>query len=79
MTTEPDLTTLTQAQLQGWNCALCGAPLTADRPLGTVAVARGTTLTTYQVWACTPTCVQSTPEPEPRPRTMRRNRRSLRR
>jgi len=51
-----DPATLTREQLRGWDCALCGTHLVADRPLGTVTVDRGATRTTYAVWACAPAC-----------------------
>ncbi|MET8180435.1 hypothetical protein [Streptomyces sp. NPDC005336] len=51
-----DPATLTREQLQGWDCALCGARLAIDRPLGTVTIGRGPTLTTYEVWGCNPAC-----------------------
>ncbi|MET8180750.1 hypothetical protein [Streptomyces sp. NPDC005336] len=54
---------LTCEQLHGWNCALCGTVLAVDRPLGTVMVVRGATQTTYEVWACAPSCTQAAPDP----------------
>ncbi|WAP55773.1 hypothetical protein [Streptomyces sp. S465] len=51
-----DPTALTHEQLQGWRCALCCALLTGDRPLGTVTIGEGPTLTTYPLWACNPNC-----------------------
>ncbi|MFJ4636953.1 hypothetical protein ACIP69_15155 [Streptomyces hygroscopicus] len=51
-----DPTALTREQLLGWRCALCGTLLTGDRPLGTVALSQGPTLTTYPLWACHPNC-----------------------
>lgn len=53
-TAEPDTSMLTREQLQGWNCALCDARLTVDRPAVTIAL--GPTQTTYEVWACAPAC-----------------------
>ncbi|MGA6159579.1 hypothetical protein ACPEIC_40295 [Stenotrophomonas sp. NPDC087984] len=51
-----DPAALTHEQLQGWRCALCGTLLTGDRPLGTVTIGQGPTLTTYPLWACDPNC-----------------------
>ncbi|GAA0934707.1 MULTISPECIES: hypothetical protein [Streptomyces violaceusniger group] len=63
--TDLDPATLTHEQLQGWACALCGAHLTVDRPLGTVTVDRGTTRATVEVWACAPACGVCPAPPEP--------------
>ncbi|MEU5273675.1 hypothetical protein AB0G77_35220 [Streptomyces hygroscopicus] len=51
-----DPAALTREQLLGWRCALCCALLTGDRPLGTVTICQGSTLTTYPLWACDPNC-----------------------
>ncbi|MFH8812133.1 hypothetical protein ACH4GZ_33820 [Streptomyces hygroscopicus] len=51
-----DPAALTREQLLGWRCALCGTLLTGDRPLGTVTLSQGPTLTTYPLWACDPNC-----------------------
>ncbi|MFC9226087.1 hypothetical protein ACFT8W_36070 [Streptomyces hygroscopicus] len=51
-----DPAALTREQLLGWRCALCGTLLTGDRPLGTVTLSQGPTLTTYPLWACHPNC-----------------------
>ncbi|MCQ8830825.1 hypothetical protein [Streptomyces malaysiensis] len=58
---DPD--TLTYQQFQGWNCALCGRTLGADRPLGTVTIGRGATRTTYEVRACAPSCAETSTGP----------------
>lgn len=69
MTAAADLdpATLSRDQLQGWNCVLCGARLTVERPLSTVTVDHGTTRTTYEVWACEPACGVRPAPPEPTP------------
>ncbi|CDR10221.1 hypothetical protein [Streptomyces iranensis] len=58
-----DPNALTYQQLQGLNCTLCGLPLGADRPLGTVTIARGATHTTYEVRGCAPSCAETSTGP----------------
>ncbi|MFI0819018.1 hypothetical protein ACH4TX_24440 [Streptomyces sp. NPDC021098] len=60
-----DPAALTREQLHGWDCVLCGARLAADRSAGTVTVDRGSTRTTYEVWACAPACGGSAAAQEP--------------
>ncbi|WP_405551241.1 hypothetical protein OG215_41430 (plasmid) [Streptomyces globisporus] len=51
-----DLERVTFQQAKGWRCALCGTPLTADRPLGTFTAARGLLTEPTELWACAPPC-----------------------
>ncbi|HWU07557.1 MAG TPA: hypothetical protein VN520_14440 [Streptomyces sp.] len=50
-----DLSRLTLDQIRGWNCALCGARLHADRSLGTHRTS-GLLCEATELWACAPTC-----------------------
>ncbi|MFI6876298.1 hypothetical protein ACIBL6_22990 [Streptomyces sp. NPDC050400] len=50
----PDPKRLSGDQLRGWACALCGARLYRDRPLGLVSdPLNGEYL---ELWACAPRC-----------------------
>ncbi|MET8731250.1 hypothetical protein ABZV81_29350 [Streptomyces parvus] len=51
-----DLERVTFEQVKGWRCALCGTPLTADRPLGTFTAARGLLTDPAELWACADPC-----------------------
>ncbi|MFJ1839917.1 hypothetical protein ACIOJ9_39430 [Streptomyces sp. NPDC088175] len=51
-----DLAQLTFGQAQGWNCALCGARLIADRSLGMFTHHGGLITEPTELWACAPAC-----------------------
>ncbi|MEU4507768.1 hypothetical protein [Streptomyces sp. NPDC024089] len=51
-----DLARLTFGQAQGWNCALCGVQLLADRSLGVFTHDRGLLTEPTELWACAPAC-----------------------
>lgn len=52
-----DWRTLNGDQLKGWACALCGARLYADRPIGKVTTHfRGREPEDVELWACAPQC-----------------------
>ncbi|TGA88446.1 hypothetical protein [Streptomyces sp. MZ04] len=52
----PDPSTLNGDQLRGWACALCGARLYADRPLGIATLVREKSTEDVELWACAPSC-----------------------
>ncbi|CAM5239825.1 hypothetical protein SALBM135S_00736 [Streptomyces alboniger] len=52
----PDPAKLNGYQLNGWACALCGARLYKDRPLGTFMLVRGGHTYVRELWACGPEC-----------------------
>ncbi|MFF4249010.1 hypothetical protein ACFYY2_31735 [Streptomyces sp. NPDC001822] len=51
-----NLTRLTFAQVKGWNCALCGSRLHADRSLGIHRSDTGLLTEATELWACAPVC-----------------------
>ncbi|MEV7952097.1 hypothetical protein AB0O74_34675 [Streptomyces rubiginosohelvolus] len=51
-----DLERVTFEQAKGWRFALCGTPLTSDRPLGTFTAARGLLTDPTELWACRSPC-----------------------
>ncbi|MFJ9924165.1 hypothetical protein ACIRSF_33275 [Streptomyces rubiginosohelvolus] len=51
-----NLERVTFEQAKGWRCALCAAPLTADRPLGVFTAERGLLTDATELWACSPPC-----------------------
>ncbi|MFH8736810.1 hypothetical protein [Streptomyces sp. NPDC017964] len=53
---QPDLERLCFEQLQGWNCALCGARLYRDRSLGSFRTNSDPLLAPTELWACAPRC-----------------------
>ncbi|MFE0200933.1 hypothetical protein ACFW0I_35070 [[Kitasatospora] papulosa] len=53
---QPDLERLRFEQIQGWNCALCGAGLYQDRSLGIFRTDCGMLTTPTELWACAPQC-----------------------
>ncbi|MEV1048665.1 hypothetical protein [Streptomyces sp. NPDC049916] len=48
----PDLDRLTMNQIMGWNCALCGVRLYADRSLGKFRTGSGMLTEETELWAC---------------------------
>ncbi|WP_331735364.1 hypothetical protein OG379_40615 (plasmid) [Streptomyces sp. NBC_01166] len=52
-----DLARLTFGQVKGWNCALCGARLHADRSLGIHCSGTGLLTEATELWACAPVCL----------------------
>lgn len=53
---EFDLERVTFDQAKGWRCALCNAPLTTDRSLGTFTAATGLLTEPTELWACASPC-----------------------
>ncbi|WP_432104454.1 hypothetical protein [Streptomyces sp. bgisy091] len=51
-----DLTRLTFNQVKGWDCALCGSRLHADRSLGIHRSDTGLLTEPTELWACAPVC-----------------------
>lgn len=51
-----NLTRLTFAQVKGWDCALCGSRLHADRSLGIHRSDTGLLTEPTELWACAPVC-----------------------
>ncbi|MFE2428422.1 hypothetical protein ACFXJ5_17005 [Streptomyces sp. NPDC059373] len=58
----PDLSALSQAQINGWFCALCARRLYADRSIGVHDIAYGSKTVPTELWACAPDC-ETTKQP----------------
>jgi len=53
---QPNLDRITPEQARGWRCALCGAELIIDRPLGMFCTGAGLLARPTALFACEPRC-----------------------